>query len=418
MIFFSVTNKDVQMEVQTLVNNFQMISQWISSVPSIAFSIMAGALSDIFGRKPLMLFPLIGFLLGSFINIINYAFINILPLEFFYLYSISAFFGGSEAFYLGVFSYATNVTNDAERTHGMTRMDGMITLATVAGTLLSPHVFKHLGYYGNYISSALYFVLAMVYLIFFVQEPIKKLNTENEEPPETRLSETELYQVITKFFTISCVLPIIEIKKFLSKNRQSMLMVIILLQLFCFCIYAFSRHAYRLTYLYMLLIFDGFTATDYAYMTVAMDILKAIIMLFAMPVISGKYQIHDSLVLSVFVACEVVGAVLKPFMSTLWQFYLASGIGIVGSCKFAMVRCLMSKTIGTDEVGKMFSLIAVLSALLPFAGIPAFRQLYNQTISTFPPAIFLFFASLQALAVLCNLFIYLTWNKIKNEEDN
>ncbi len=91
-----------------------MISQWIAYVPLITFSIIAGALSNVFGRKPLMLFPLIGCLLGSFINIINYGFIDTLPLEFFYLTRINAFFGGYAVFYLEVFSYATNVTNNYE----------------------------------------------------------------------------------------------------------------------------------------------------------------------------------------------------------------------------------------------------------------------------------------------------------------
>ena len=75
-------------------------------------------------------------------------------------------------YYLGVFSYASNVTNNSERTYRMARLDGMITLASMTGTLLSPYVFMNLGYYGNYISSSVLFFLATGYLIFFVKEPI------------------------------------------------------------------------------------------------------------------------------------------------------------------------------------------------------------------------------------------------------
>jgi MFS family permease len=60
-----VENNDVQKEVQVLVNNFQMYGQWIATVPLTVFSIMAGALSDIYGRKPLILVPLIGYLLSG-----------------------------------------------------------------------------------------------------------------------------------------------------------------------------------------------------------------------------------------------------------------------------------------------------------------------------------------------------------------
>jgi hypothetical protein len=55
----TAANDGIQQEVQIYANNFQMNSQWIGSVPMIAFSIIAGALSDVFGRKPLLLYPLI-----------------------------------------------------------------------------------------------------------------------------------------------------------------------------------------------------------------------------------------------------------------------------------------------------------------------------------------------------------------------
>jgi len=48
----------------------------------------------------------------------------------------------------------------------------MFTLSSIAGTLLSPQVFEYWGYFGNYGLSTLSFVLAILYLIFFVKEPI------------------------------------------------------------------------------------------------------------------------------------------------------------------------------------------------------------------------------------------------------
>ncbi len=46
-----------------------MNSQWISSVPIVIFSIIAGALSDEFGRvKPLIVIPLIGYFLSGLIR--------------------------------------------------------------------------------------------------------------------------------------------------------------------------------------------------------------------------------------------------------------------------------------------------------------------------------------------------------------
>jgi hypothetical protein len=47
-----------------------MNSQWLSSVPCVFLSVIAGALSDEFGIKPLLLFPLIGDLARQYFFVI------------------------------------------------------------------------------------------------------------------------------------------------------------------------------------------------------------------------------------------------------------------------------------------------------------------------------------------------------------
>jgi hypothetical protein len=89
-------NADAERAVQESVNNFLMTSQWISSVPVVFFAAIAGALSDEFGRKPLMFFPILGSVITLGANMINYAFIEQLPLEFFYLDNVASFFGGDQ----------------------------------------------------------------------------------------------------------------------------------------------------------------------------------------------------------------------------------------------------------------------------------------------------------------------------------
>jgi hypothetical protein len=54
-------------------------------------------------------------------GIINYAFIDVLPVEFFFMDNINAFFGGYAVFYLGTYSYITCVTNTEERAYRLAR---------------------------------------------------------------------------------------------------------------------------------------------------------------------------------------------------------------------------------------------------------------------------------------------------------
>ena len=73
---------------------------WVQCAPSIVFALFAGGLSDIIGRKPTLLVPLLGHIVAGIFDIINNAFIETLPIEFFYLSKIGGFFGGEAVYYL------------------------------------------------------------------------------------------------------------------------------------------------------------------------------------------------------------------------------------------------------------------------------------------------------------------------------
>ncbi len=424
----SADNNEIQKEVQGFVNNFQMKSQWISSVPCVLFSIIAGALSDEFGRKPLLLLPLIGDFTRMLLNLVNYAFIETLPLEFFYVDNIASFFGGSTVYYLGVYSYGTTVTKPKERAHRLARLDGIETLANVVGTLLSPFVFRQLGYFGNYAISAIFFALSIAYLIFFVREPIKRNITENNDElitekkaPKSKTCLEISITLLTKinnFLIKAIIVPLKGMKSVITKDRKSVLKFLIVLQLFCYGMYLFTLQIHGLTYLYLLLVFDGFSETDYALLNIVMSLLSFVCLMIIMPIFSGKLQVHDALMLFIISVCEVVSAAVIPFTNTLWQFYLAQALGTMGYCKYAVVRSLLSKCIDTNEVGKVFSMLAVIASVAPIGGNPLFRQLYNQTLSTFPGAVFLLFAALLFLAGCVNLFLYFSRDKIKTAADN
>ncbi len=403
-----------------MVNNFQQSSQWITSVPLVIFSVIAGALSDVFGRKPLILFPLIGYLLNALANIVNYAFIEDLPVEFFYLNRIGYFFGGYAVYYLGIFSYVTTVTKPTERAYRLTRLDGIETLASIIGTLISPYIFQKLGFYGNYILSSLFISAGIAYLWLIVCEPIQnsyiassKMPSQQEINTCARISN-HIISNVKIFFKNAVVIPIIGMKSLLTKERKTILKLLLTLQLISYGIYIFSYQAFDLTYLYMLLVFDDFTPKDYAFFQIITSVLHTICLTIVMPILCGKFQVHDALVLSITVSCEVISAVIKPFTKTVWQFYLASAVGTLGYCKYAVVRSLMSKCVEPHEVGKIFSVIAVVSATTPIGGNPLFRHLYNYTMSTFPGAFFILFATLQFVAASLSLFIYFKRQEIKN----
>ena len=108
--------------------------EWINRMPTLIYSFFAGSLSDDFGRKPLIVMPMLGALIGGVITIINYTFIHTLPIEFFYLADCwYYYFGGSSIYYLGIYSFGSSVTTPANRVKVLARYDAMELIGYVVG---------------------------------------------------------------------------------------------------------------------------------------------------------------------------------------------------------------------------------------------------------------------------------------------
>jgi len=92
------------------VNDVQLVMLWIQTGPSILYVFFAGALSDKFGRKPLILIPLLGFLFANVATLVNAVYLEELPVQFFYLEESMSFFGGLAVYYLGIYGLEINFT--------------------------------------------------------------------------------------------------------------------------------------------------------------------------------------------------------------------------------------------------------------------------------------------------------------------
>ena len=78
---------------QIVISDFQ--------IPSVIFALFLGPWSDQAGRKLLIMFPYLGFLLVCLSMIVNVHFFHELYVEFLWLENLSAFFGSYVIFLIG-----------------------------------------------------------------------------------------------------------------------------------------------------------------------------------------------------------------------------------------------------------------------------------------------------------------------------
>ena len=141
-------------------------------------------------------------------------------------------------------------------------------------------------------------------------------------------------------------------------------------------------------------------------------------LLLVLPFLSHFCKIHDAFIQTIVMTLETIGCFLFAFSSQLWQIYASTGvIELMGYCKYGLVRTIMSKSVEADETGKMYSALAIFAAAMPLAGNPAFRQLYDTTLDTFPAAEILLAASILFISAILNFVIYHQRWRINERED-
>ena len=82
---------------------------------------------------------------------------------------------------MGTYSYGTKVTQPSERAQRLARFDGFETLANMLGFLASPAIFAKLGYLGVFSICEGMIGLAIIYIIFFIEEPKVEIESPKEK---------------------------------------------------------------------------------------------------------------------------------------------------------------------------------------------------------------------------------------------
>ena len=117
-------------------------------VPTVVYALLAGSLSDEFGRGPLLIFPVIGQILNGTALLLNKVWFTELPLEALWLAQVYNLMGGEAVWYLGVYSFAADITSIEDRASRMARFEGLEKVANGLGYAMSQLLFHFAGYEG------------------------------------------------------------------------------------------------------------------------------------------------------------------------------------------------------------------------------------------------------------------------------
>ena len=78
---------------------------------------------------------------------------------------------------------------------------------------------------------------------------------------------------------------------------------------------------------------------------------------------------------------------------------------------------LIFQCVSKNEVGKIYSVLAITGSVMPLGGDPAFRQLYSLTLATLPRAVLLMAGSVSFVCIICNLYIFTQKDKMEPDSN-
>ncbi len=389
-------------EVQKWYNDFISTMAWVAMGPGLIMSLISGALSDDFGRKPLIIVPMIGFLLSGIFEIIFYTFEHQLPIYFWYLTLTFQFMGGMGVYYLGYYGFGATVASADKRAMQLARFDGAERVGSLLGSLVSNVVYESLGSYGNYFIRTGCTSFYLLWLIFYIKEPVAVKETKKIEDHRT------LGQKIGTTFTRYIITPLKDMGSALVRSRPGRLRVLLYVSLSVYALYASLFPMYELLYVYGIKAVPGFDNGTYAMYNAFADLCNIITLLFVLPVVMPRIKAHESLVLTGITFLSATSHLLTAYAANFIQFLLVQGLLQCFSLSmYSFIRSLTVRCIDSEhEIGKVLSVLALSATIMPTVSGYLLRLLYNATISTFPGSIYLTSSSTYVVCTLLNFFIY------------
>ena len=126
--------------VQKTYTTMNLVTLFLKGVPAVIFALFIGPWSDRFGRKMLMMLPLIGYFLFDIWYLINSIFFDTFVTEWLMLEIFQYWPGGFQCLFLGAYSYVTDSSSEEDRTLRIALCDFFffIGLSTGSGELSRP----------------------------------------------------------------------------------------------------------------------------------------------------------------------------------------------------------------------------------------------------------------------------------------
>ncbi|XP_050096471.1 proton-coupled folate transporter-like [Anopheles aquasalis] len=385
--------QDLEKLVQPYSANILMAKSLVESIVPALCSMLIGPWSDRYGRKPVIIACFTGaFLTYAIVALISFLSMRIAINPWFYIVAsvTTALSGGTCALITVIFCYIADITTESNRAMKMAFLEASIFAGLLIGTLSSSFILRWTNACTVFTAGAVSVFLALVYIIYFIEESIKPndLGVAN-----SKLRELFRWELVTEL-TQTCF-----------KRRPNYDRLIIWLTIGALGLNILAMDGTQTVYLLFLREQFGWTVKDYSFF----DATSIACMIFGNTV--GLYVIRklftpsDAVLAAIGYCCYVFNSSIHAIATEWWQLYLGIGISFMKGIAGPMSRAVISTTATPSDIGKIFSLTTSIESLTPLASAPLYTYVYKSTLSWYPGAFNLITASVYFLCFCLLLFV-------------
>ncbi|XP_040571251.1 LOW QUALITY PROTEIN: probable peptidoglycan muropeptide transporter SLC46 [Lepeophtheirus salmonis] len=411
-------HEEIQTEVQKYVSQLQAYNFFLQGLPAVIYSLFAGPWSDINGRKAIIVLSCFGYVFNNVIYLLNTVFFFELKAEYLLFECLQDFTGGYVAFFFACHSYITDITDDSSRTKRMAFLDGIFPIGFLMGLGLSGIIKKKLGFTYCFSLAIVTSWSSILYTIFFIKERNSSEdqvdNTDDNSTTQSANNKVKK-EPIWKMFKIqhfqAGVKSTLKRREHDLKKYLLFLILIFMLELFLYggkgsVMFLYLRKRFK------------WTEIDFSQFMIVFGIQGLVSQYFVIPFLSHKLKWRDGTIILIAVGGNIIAGFMFAFANVSWLVYVAGIVSFLGAAISTLLRSLISKCIESDEIGKVFSVIASGQAVIFMIASPIYSLVYKATLDFFPGLVFLVTSCLYSIVGFLAIYLYFGLKKVENSRKN
>ncbi|XP_047519575.1 proton-coupled folate transporter-like isoform X1 [Pieris napi] len=384
-------SQELEEEVQKYAAFVSMVRTIIESLAPALLSLFLGVWSDTYGRKPLVVWPLLGMSISSGLTVIYSMMDNLGPWWFIATVIPMSLSGGFTSLFTGAFCYLSDVTSKENRSLRMTIVEASVSAGSVIGSLASSYLLRAVGNVYLLLITAFLCVIAYVFTNCCLDE---SLPGAQKGGIKSLLDFKLIKEMIAECF-----------KERPNYTRAQILLLTVANSLSIFIMYGVMSLGYLYTRQKLHWAIKQYTIYSAAHTTITF-----FGSFFGVVFIQKIFKVSDltfSMIALISTAAEYI---IKAFAFTTWHMYLAAGISLFRDLSSPLIRSMITKILPAQDIAKVFALMCAIEGVAPLISPAVYNSLYAYTISTFPGAFYLLCTAITGICVtFLGIVQYLRW---------